>query len=266
MINLLANKPTYLAKQVLVCFAAVVMYGCAAPEVGSDVEQATTTTDAVEGNTTQSGGILDSLRRREDAVAGDPAWVPIRPQRQPEHYATATGSLFNSKQVHNLYDDTKPRLIGDIVTVMLEEKTQAKKSASSDLNKKNDLSMDPLELGGKAMEIGEYNLSYALKNDNKFSGTSSADQSNSISGSISVEVVDIMPNGNLMVRGEKWLTLNTGDEYIRLSGTIRPDDIQPDNTIASNRISNARIQYSGTGDRQDTQEQGWLARFFNVTL
>jgi flagellar L-ring protein FlgH len=60
--------------------------------------------------------------------------------------------------------------------------------------------------------------------------------------------------------------LNTGDEYIRVSGTIRPDDISQENTIESTRITNARIQYSGTGDRQDVQEQGWLARFFNVSL
>lgn len=123
-----------------------------------------------------------------------------------------------------------------------------------------------MEMGGQEVTIGESNLSYAASHDNKTSGSTSADQSNSISGSISVEVVDVLANGNLMIRGEKWLTLNTGDEYIRLSGTIRPDDISQENTVASTRISNARIQYSGTGDRQDTQDQGWLARFFNVVL
>ncbi|MGL6054801.1 MAG: flagellar basal body L-ring protein FlgH, partial [Vibrio metschnikovii] len=77
---------------------------------------------------------------------------------------------------------------------------------------------------------------------------------------------DVLSNGNLVVRGEKWLMLNTGDEYIRLSGTVRPDDIGYDNTIASNRISNTRIQYSSTGSNQDMQEPGFLARFFNVSL
>ncbi|NAX33874.1 flagellar basal body L-ring protein FlgH, partial [Vibrio sp. V29_P1S30P107] len=106
----------------------------------------------------------------------------------------------------------------------------------------------------------------ALKNNNKFSGSAEANQSNSIKGSITVEVIDVLTNGNLVIRGEKWLMLNTGDEYIRLSGTIRPDDIDAENTIASNRISNARIQYSGTGTNQDMQEPGFLARFFNVSL
>ncbi|MEJ2764170.1 flagellar basal body L-ring protein FlgH [Photobacterium sp. MCCC 1A19761] len=235
-------------------------------EQTSDVAQATSPIDAVEGTTKQDSDLIDRMRRRDDPQAGDPAWASIRPQEKPEHYSTATGSLFDAAGAQDLYDDTKPRGIGDIVTVMLEEKTQAKKSASSDLDKSADLSMDPIVLGGKPLMIGERDLSYALSNANTFAGSSSADQSNSIQGSISVEVVEVLANGNLLVRGEKWLTLNTGDEYIRVSGTIRPDDISQENTIASTRIANARIQYSGTGDRQDVQEQGWLARFFNVSI
>jgi flagellar L-ring protein precursor FlgH len=246
------------------------MGGCSLPgqqDTGSDLDQATSTTDAVEGDTTPEGeGLIGLLRQREDPKADDPSWSPIRPQQPPEHYATATGSLFNTSQQRDLYNGSKPSGLGDIVTVMLEENTQAQKSASSDLAKSNDLSMDPLSLGGEEITIGERTLSYEVSNDNSSTGSSSADQSNSLQGSISVQVINVLANGNLMVRGEKWLTLNTGDEYIRLSGTIRPADIGPDNTIASTRISNARIQYSGTGERQDTQEQGWLARFFNVTL
>ena len=148
----------------------------------------------------------------------------------------------------------------------LDENTKAAKSSDADLSKNNDASMDPLEVGGQQLNIGDYNFSYNLSNDNKFSGSAAANQSNSISGSITVEVVEVLANGNLVIRGEKWLTLNTGDEYIRLSGTIRPDDISYENTIASNRISNARIRYSGTGTQQDMQEPGFLARFFNVAL
>lgn len=251
----------------LIIALAVILSGCSQLQTEeSDIAQATTSVDAVEGSTEQGGGLIDMLRRREEPQAGDPAWASIRPQEKPEHYATATGSLFNVTGAQDLYDDTKPRGIGDIVTVLLEEKTQAKKSASSDLDKSTDLSMDPLALGGQEIKIGERNLSYEVSNANKFAGSTSADQSNSIKGSISVEVIDVLANGNLLVRGEKWLTLNTGDEYIRVSGTVRPDDISQENTIASTRIANARIQYSGTGERQDVQEQGWLARFFNVSI
>ncbi|WP_047049697.1 flagellar basal body L-ring protein FlgH [Vibrio mexicanus] len=251
----------------LIAFAS----GCAMfepPIETPDVVQGTTTVDAVEGDRAEeeSSGLIDTLRGRNDPIAGDPAWAPIHPKHAPEHYAAETGSLFNLQKASSLYDDSKPRGIGDIITVMLDENTKAAKSSDADLSKNNDASMDPLEVGGEQLTIGKYDFSYNLSNDNSFSGSAAANQSNSISGFITVEVIEVLANGNLVIRGEKWLTLNTGDEYIRLSGTIRPDDIDFENTIASNRISNARIQYSGTGTNQDMQEPGFLARFFNVTL
>ncbi|WED21087.1 flagellar basal body L-ring protein FlgH [Vibrio sp. JC009] len=235
----------------------------------TDIEAATTIVDAVEGDRSEvedTSPITDTLRNRVDPVADDPAWAPIHPAQKPQHYAAATGSLFNSNATNDLYNDSKPRGVGDIITVTLDESTNATKSADADLSKTNDATMDPLAVGGQNLNLGDYDFSYNLSNDNKFSGNSSANQSNSLSGSITVEVVEVLANGNLVIRGEKWLTLNTGDEYIRLSGTIRPDDIAFDNTIASNRVSNARIRYSGTGTQQDMQEPGFLARFFNVSL
>ncbi len=259
-------KPIYLVI-VLSCLS-----GCTAlmQNHNIDTSKATTVVDAVEGDKSQdqkSTGLVDTLRGRTDPVAGDPAWAAIHPKKKPEHYVAETGSLFSESHMTDLYDDAKPRGVGDIITVQLDETTNASKSANADMSKSNDASMDPLNVGGQELKVGgQYNFSYGLKNDNKFSGDSSAKQSNSISGSISVQVVEVLANGNLVIRGEKWMTLNTGDEYIRLSGTIRPDDIQYDNTIASNRVSNARIQYSGTGTQQDMQEPGFLARFFNVSL
>ncbi|NLS11623.1 flagellar basal body L-ring protein FlgH [Vibrio sp. SM6] len=254
-----------------VCLIGV-MPGCALlnQENADDVTQATTVVDAVEGeqSNAQQTGLLDTLRGRVDPVAGDPAWAPIHPSQQPAHYAAETGSLFNAKQLTDLYDDSKPRGVGDIITVMLDESTNASKSANADLSKTNEAMMEPLQVGGQELTIGgnNYTFEYDLNNSNKFQGDSSAQQSNSVSGYITVEVVEVLANGNLVIRGEKWLTLNTGDEYVRLSGTIRPEDIGFDNTIASNRVSNARIQYSGTGIQQDMQEPGFLARFFNVAL
>ncbi|MEF1290091.1 flagellar basal body L-ring protein FlgH [Vibrio sp. M260118] len=258
-------------KRIVAVLTFAVMSGCTMfepPIETPDVTQGTTTVDAVEGDKSEqeSSGIVDTLRNRTDPVAGDPAWAPIHPKHKPEHYAAETGSLFNAAGANSLYDDSKPRGLGDIITVTLDESTKAAKSSDADLSKNNDASMDPLEVGGQELNIGDYNFSYNLSNDNKFTGSAAANQSNSISGSITVEVIEVLANGNLVIRGEKWLTLNTGDEYIRLSGTIRPDDIKFDNTIASNRISNARIQYSGTGTQQDMQEPGFLARFFNVSL
>ncbi|MDE1351508.1 flagellar basal body L-ring protein FlgH [Vibrio aestuarianus] len=258
-------------KRLLSLAFITVMSGCSMlqpPIETPETVQGTTVVDAVEGDKAaqESSGLVDTLRNRTDPLAGDPAWAPIHPKQKPEHYAAETGSLFNLQHINSLYDDSKPRGIGDIITVNLDESTKAAKSADADLSKSNDSSMDPLAVGGKDLTIGDYNFSYALKNDNNFNGSAEANQSNSISGSITVEVIEVLANGNLVIRGEKWLTLNTGDEYIRLSGTIRPDDIDFDNTIASTRISNARIQYAGTGTNQDMQEPGFLARFFNVSL
>ncbi|WP_260259078.1 flagellar basal body L-ring protein FlgH [Vibrio intestinalis] len=257
--------------RVLTLIAIALMSGCSMlepPVEAPDVVEATTTVDAVEGDKSgdDSSGIIDTLRGRTDPVAGDPAWAPIHPKHQPEHYAAETGSLFSAASTSSLYNDSKPRGVGDIITVTLDESTKAAKSADADLSKNNAATMDPLEVGGQQLNVGDYNFSYNLANDNKFSGSAAANQSNSISGSITVEVIEVLANGNLVIRGEKWLTLNTGDEYIRLSGTIRPDDISYDNTIASNRVSNARIRYSGTGTQKDMQEPGFLARFFNVSL
>ncbi len=260
-------------QRLLIVLFVLTVSGCAMVDKvtkTTDTATGTTAVDAVEGdkaNTEKSSGLLDSLSSRTDPVADDPAWAPIHPSKAPEHYAATTGSLFNTNKTSStLYDDSKPHGVGDIVTVLMDEKTKAAKSADADLTKSNDASMDPLSVGGKELSVGNYNFSYALKNDNKFKGNATANQSNSISGSISVQVVEVLANGNLVIRGEKWLTLNTGDEYIRISGTIRPEDIAFDNTIASTRISNARIRYSGTGTQQDMQEPGFLARFFNVAL
>ncbi|UPR46801.1 flagellar basal body L-ring protein FlgH [Vibrio cyclitrophicus] len=253
------------------CLALVLsMTGCAVldPIETPAQENATTVVDAVEGDKSadESSGIIDTLRGRTDPIAGDPAWAPINPKEKPEHYAAATGSLFNINHIGSMYDDSKPRGIGDIITVALDENTRATKKANADMSKSNDASMEPLAVGGQELTIDKYNFSYDLSNTNTFAGDASANQSNSISGYITVEVIEVLANGNLVVRGEKWMTLNTGDEYIRLSGTIRPDDIDFENTIASNRVSNARIQYSGTGVQKDMQEPGFLARFFNVSL
>lgn len=258
-------------KRISLLALILTMSGCSMlePIETDEVSQATTVVDAVEGDKSQdeSNGLVDTLRGRTDPIAGDPAWAPIHPKQKPEHYAAATGSLFSADHISDLYDDSKPRGVGDIITVTLDETTSATKSANADMSKSNDSTMDPLSVGGQELQVGgKYNFSYDLSNSNTFAGDASSKQSNSISGYITVEVVEVLANGNLVIRGEKWMTLNTGDEYVRLSGTIRPDDISFDNTIASNRVSNARIQYSGTGIQQDMQEPGFLARFFNVSL
>jgi len=196
-------------------------------------------------------------------LPNDPDFAPILPAEQ-EELLVPTGSLFNANYVNNIYSDSKAHRVGDIISVILSESTQAKKNAKTELKKENATTLNPvIGLGGAPVTIGGESLQFAIDQDTEFKGDSKGDQSNSLKGNISVHVLKVLPNGNLMIRGEKWLTLNNGDEYIRLTGVIRSKDISSNNTIQSTKVANARIQYAGTGSFADMNEQGWLSKFFS---
>jgi len=109
-------------------------------------------------------------------------------------------------------------------------------------------------------------LQHLSSKQRDFQGAAEADQSNSLAGSITVTVTEVLPNGVLRIRGEKWLSLTNGEEYIRLTGLVRPQDIKPDNTLASNRIADARIAYGGTGDFDQANQMGWMGRFLQQRM
>ncbi len=206
-----------------------------------------------------TGCALDALGPQPD----DPDFAPALPE---EDYTTAvpTGSLFNPYSSNNgLYTDTRAHKVGDLISVQLDERTSASKNAGTTLGKSNDLSFGALAVGGRPVTVNGYDTSVGLSNSSDFNGTSDASQSNSLTGNISVSVIKVLANGNLVVRGEKWLMLNNGNEYIRVTGIVRSEDVSSDNTVSSQRIANARIQYGGTGDFADTQERGFISRFFN---
>ncbi|GAA0815467.1 flagellar basal body L-ring protein FlgH [Colwellia asteriadis] len=197
------------------------------------------------------------------ALPDDPDFAPILPEEE-ESRIVPSGSLFKPNYVNNIYSDSKAHRVGDIISVILSENTQAKKNAKTELKKDNEYNLNAVTgLGGAPVTINGKSLEFGLSQDSNFKGDSKADQGNSLSGNISVHVLRVLPNGNLMIRGEKWMTLNNGDEYIRLTGIIRSKDINSNNTILSNKVANARIQYAGTGTFADVNEQGWLTSFFN---
>ena len=206
-----------------------------------------------------TGCALDALGPQPD----DPDFAPALPE---EDYTTAvpTGSLFNPYSSNNgLYTDTRAHKVGDLISVQLDERTSASKNAGTTLGKSNSIGCGALAVGGRPVTINGYDTSASLSNTSDFEGNSDASQSNSLTGNISVSVVKVLANGNLVVRGEKWLMLNNGNEYIRVTGIVRSEDVSSDNTVSSQRIANARIQYGGTGDFADTQERGFISRFFN---
>lgn len=198
-----------------------------------------------------------------ETLPDDPEFAPILPEME-EEAIIPTGSLFKQNYVNNIYSDSKAHRVGDIISVILSESTQAQKSAKTELKKDNSNTLDPLVgLGGNNITFKDDSIQFGLNQSSNFKGDSKADQGNSLSGNISVHVTRVLPNGNLIIRGEKWMTLNNGDEYIRLTGIIRSKDITSENTIMSGKVANARIQYSGTGSFAEVNEQGWLSKFFN---
>ncbi|WP_206484840.1 flagellar basal body L-ring protein FlgH [Thalassotalea sp. G2M2-11] len=195
----------------------------------------------------------------------DPEFAPILPAMEEEPIVP-TGSLFKPNYVNNIYSDSKAHRVGDIISVILSESTQAQKNAKTELKKANSALLDPITgLAGAPVTFKNDALQFGLNQESDFKGDSKTNQGNSLSGNISVHVLRVLPNGNLMIRGEKWMTLNNGDEYIRLTGIIRSQDISSSNTIVSSKVANARIQYSGTGAFAEVQEQGWLSKFFSST-
>lgn len=195
---------------------------------------------------------------RPRAEPNDPAYAPVRAQammqRDPE-----SGSIYQSSRNYNFYGDTVALNIGDVLTVTLNESTRASKNAETKIQKDSDISLPEPNILGKN-NIG---IATSIQNDRDFQGKAEADQSNSLAGNITVTVIEVLPNGVLRIRGEKWLSLTNGDEYVRLTGLVRPQDIDPGNMVASSRIADARIAYGGTGDFDQANQMGWLARFFN---
>lgn len=192
----------------------------------------------------------------------DPAFAPVRPaELQPPQQNN--GSLYQAGYDIRLFEDYVARRVGDILTVQLVEKTDAKKEADNEVKKDNTTSISiPTILGKQNREILGYQLDSSLTSTNDFSGEGETNQSNSLTGNITVTVTEVLPNGNLKIRGEKRVTLNEGNEYVRLSGIVRPIDIDVDNTVPSTKVADATIMYTGEGAMADASKMGWLARFF----
>jgi len=191
----------------------------------------------------------------------DPYYAPVTPQalQTPQ---VVTGSIYSAASARDLYGDGRANRVGDIITVVLTESTQSSKSAKTAIDKESTFNLpQPTVFGHPARAFGQP-LSLNATTSSEFDGEGSSDMNNSLNGNIAVTVHEVLPNGTLVVRGEKWLTLNQGDEYIRVSGMVRPQDIGADNSVPSTKLANARIAYSGTGAVHDSNVIGWLAKFF----
>lgn len=201
-----------------------------------------------------------------DPPARNVAYAPTMPAA-PLPAQENNGAIFQAVNGIALFEDVRAHRVGDILTVQLVERTAASKQAATTTKKEQDINLGVNTLlGGPVSYNGVDPLSASVSANRDFSGDGASSQSNTLTGNITVTVAQVLPNGNMIVRGEKVLTINQGDEFIRISGIVRPVDVSPENTVLSTKIADAEIIYGGRGTLADSNRKGWLARFFDGPL
>lgn len=178
-----------------------------------------------------------------------------------------SGAIYQPGFDFRLFEDGRARRVGDTLTVQLVENSNATKNANTKVDKTASLSANaPVLMGMDLASVLGNSTMVSLEASNAFDGKGSSNQSNALNGSITVTVIEVLPNGNLRVQGEKRLGLNQGNEYIKLSGIVRPIDIDTNNSVDSTRIADATMIYNGDGAIADGNRMGWLQRFFTSLL
>ncbi|MBB5392913.1 MULTISPECIES: flagellar basal body L-ring protein FlgH [unclassified Herbaspirillum] len=184
---------------------------------------------------------------------------PMTARPQPASYAPATsGAIFQSAVYRPLLEDRRARLVGDTLTIVINERTSAGKTAGSSASKTGTVASPAPTIFGTTIK----ELSASGTSSNKFEDKGAVSSSNTFTGTIGVTVTEVLPNGNLVVSGEKQVALDKGVEYVRFSGTVSPDNIQTGNTVSSTVVSDAKVEYR-TNTRVDMAEfMSSLGRFF----
>jgi len=206
----------------------------------------------------------------------DPAYAPVRPVVAAET-PQGNGSIYQSGFEKSWFENIRARRVGDMLTIKLAEKTDAKKEATTATKKANTTTIsNPTILGSTPQFSAPGFLPLANNNDNTlafglssasdFSGEGESEQNNELTGDITVTVIEVLANGYLVIRGEKRIGINQGNEYVRVSGIVRPTDIDSDNTVLSTRLADPTIVYVGDGAVADSNSIGWLAKFFISAL
>lgn len=200
-------------------------------------------------------------------VQPDPQYAPVD-LTSIEFKPEPNGSIFQTGRSVRLFEDNKAFRIGDVLSVTLSESTNASKSAATNTAKDDEVDISASAIFGSSGPTinGNAALTSNLSGERDFSGSGDSAQSNSLSGEIAVTVTDILPSGNLVVRGEKIIGLNQGSEFIRISGLVRPQDVSSQNIVMSRKIANSRIYYGGGGVIAESNTRGWLSRFFDSPM
>lgn len=181
--------------------------------------------------------------------------APQAPVGQP-----SSGAIFLAENYTPLTSGARAGRIGDIVTIVLVERMSATKSNSATTGRNGSVGLTPPATGPlNLFSPTDVNMG----GNQSFKGKGDAAQSNALSGEVSVTVAAVYPNSTMLVKGEKLVTLNRGDENVQFSGLVRAADIDTDNRVPSTRVADARIRYTGKGEIARASQQGWLQRFFS---
>ena len=198
--------------------------------------------------------------------------MTIRPEVKPLAGA-ANGSIYNAASARPLFEDRRARYIGDTITINITEKTAAAKKSESKADRTHDTSVAIPTISGipfKSFQSPTINGAatpmVSANSATTFEGSGENTSSNNFTGTLTVTVIEVYPNGNLLVSGEKQIGLKDGEEFIRFSGVVNPNNITASNTVQSTQVADARIEYKANGFLDTAQVMGWLGRFFLTFL
>ncbi|MDD5241552.1 MAG: flagellar basal body L-ring protein FlgH [Sulfuricella sp.] len=204
--------------------------------------------------------------------------MTVRPAPAPDRVASG-GAIFQANYSRPLFEDRRARNVGDVITINISETTSASKNVSSTADKSSSVSQtmatptilgytpSPSKLGlGGLIGGANFDTSVTASGAQSFSGKGDSAQKNALLGTITVTVIDVLPNGNLLVSGEKQMGINEGTEYVRFSGVVNPSTISSSNTVSSTQVADARIEFKGRGEIDSAQAMGWLTKFFLSVL
>ena len=194
----------------------------------------------------------------------EPDYSATWPEPPPSETA-GNGAIYQAGHDVALFENSVARRVGDTLTIRLNERTNASKSSSTSTKKATSAELPGPTIAGRPVTVnGVEVLDMSVDNETQFDGEGDSSQSNRLEGDLSVTVAQRLPNGNLLVRGQKWIAINQGQEYVRIQGIVRPIDIDPDNSISSLKVADAMISYGAKGALADANKPGVLARFFNL--
>lgn len=171
------------------------------------------------------------------------------------------GAIYQASFARPIFEDRRARYVGDVLTINIVEKTAASKQSNSSAEKSQDMAVSVptlMKVPGKFVQ----GLNVEANSESKFSGKGGAAANNAFTGTITCTVIEVLPNGHLLVSGEKVVAINQGEEFIRFSGVVNPAYISAANVVSSTQVADARIEYKGNGFIDSANAMGWLARFF----